>query len=72
MNIDSIAQLEQALKDGHKVRNVRYNQNEWLQLVDNVLIDELDVIRGSLTDDWWRIHIAVLPTRWHIFEPKDK
>lgn len=72
MNIDNITQLEQALKDGHKVRNVRYNQNEWLQLIDDCIIDESDIKRGSLTSHWWNTHIHALPMRWHIFESKDK
>ncbi len=66
MNINSHEEARQALIAGFRIRNIRYSEDEWLEIKDE-LVTEDGYTHGSFSDEFWQLQLR-LPERWHLVE----
>lgn len=70
-NLNSIKDVEQALKAGKKVRNIRYSPEEYLFLNENGQMETEDGhTHGNFNSEFWQIQKG-LPERWHVVEDSE-
>ena len=67
-NINSHIEAELALREGKKLRNIRYTEDEFvfLNLAQGQLQTEDGCLHGGFNDEFWQLYQKNLPERWHV------
>ena len=66
-NINSHEEAKNALLNGLAIRNIRYSENEYLQIKEGELTTGDGYTHGWFNDEFWLIQLN-LPERWHVVD----